>query len=218
MFDSVIFDLDGTLLNTIDDICDSLNIALESQGFRTYNSEETKAFVGSGVKIMVERALGLQDYDEETFEKVRATYMKEYALRQAIKTRPYEGTIDLLIELKKKGIKIGLLSNKPHQDTLRVVDFYFGLDKFDVVLGQREGIPVKPDPTALFELIDLLKTTKDKCIFVGDSDVDMMTANNGEIKKIGVLWGFRTIETLKENNADFVVETTKEILEIIDNV
>ena len=93
-------------MNTIDDICDSLNIALESQGFRTYNSEETKAFVGSGVKIMVERALGLQDYDEETFEKVRATYMKEYALRQAIKTRPYEGTIDLLIELKKRGVDL----------------------------------------------------------------------------------------------------------------
>jgi len=215
MFDSVIFDLDGTLLNTIDDICDSLNIALESQGFRTYNSEETKAFVGSGVKIMVERALGLQDYDEETFEKVRATYMKEYALRQAIKTRPYEGTIDLLIELKKRGIKIGLLSNKPHQDTLRVVDFYFGLDKFDVVLGQREGIPVKPDPTALFELIDLLKTTKDKCIFVGDSDVDMMTANNGEIKKIGVLWGFRTIDVLKSKNADYIVSSADEILSII---
>lgn len=215
MFDSVIFDLDGTLLNTIDDICDSLNIALESQGFRTYNSEETKAFVGSGVKIMVERALGLQNYDEETFEKVRATYMKEYALRQAIKTRPYEGTIDLLIELKKRGIKIGLLSNKPHQDTLRVVDFYFGLDKFDVVLGQREGIPVKPDPTALFELIDLLKTTKDKCIFVGDSDVDMMTANNGEIKKIGVLWGFRTIDVLKSKNADYIVSSADEILSII---
>ena len=215
MFDSVIFDLDGTLLNTIDDICDSLNIALESQGFRTYNSEETKAFVGSGVKIMVERALGLQNYDEEIFEKVRATYMKEYALRQAIKTRPYEGTIDLLIELKKRGIKIGLLSNKPHQDTLRVVDFYFGLDKFDVVLGQREGIPVKPDPTALFELIDLLKTTKDKCIFVGDSDVDMMTANNGEIKKIGVLWGFRTIDVLKSKNADYIVSSADEILSII---
>ena len=215
MFDSVIFDLDGTLLNTIDDICDSLNIALESQGFRTYNSEETKAFMGSGVKIMVERALGLQDYDEETFEKVRATYMKEYALRQAIKTRPYEGTIDLLIELKKRGIKIGLLSNKPHQDTLRVVDFYFGLDKFDVVLGQREGIPVKPDPTALFELIDLLKTTKDNCIFVGDSDVDMMTANNGEIKKIGVLWGFRTIDVLKSKNADYIVSSADEILSII---
>ena len=215
MFDSVIFDLDGTLLNTIDDICDSLNIALESQGFRTHNSEETKAFVGSGVKIMVERALGLQNYDEDTFEKVRATYMKEYALRQAIKTRPYEGTIDLLIELKKRGIKIGLLSNKPHQDTLRVVDFYFGLDKFDVVLGQREGIPVKPDPTALFELIDLLKTTKDKCIFVGDSDVDMMTANNGEIKKIGVLWGFRTIDVLKSKNADYIVSSADEILSII---
>ena len=156
-----------------------------------------------------------EDARKETFEKVRATYMKEYALRQAIKTRPYEGTIDLLIELKKRGIKIGLLSNKPHQDTLRVVDFYFGLDKFDVVLGQREGIPVKPDPTALFELIDLLKTTKDKCIFVGDSDVDMMTANNGEIKKIGVLWGFRTIDVLKSKNADYIVSSADEILSII---
>lgn len=215
MVDAIIFDLDGTLLNTIDDICDSLNIALESEGYKTYNSEETKAFVGSGVKIMVERALGNQVYTDEIFEKIRQIYMKEYEVRQAIKTHPYDGIIELLVELKKIGIKIGLLSNKPHQDTLRVVNHYFGLDKFDVVLGQREGVPIKPDPTALFELIELLKTSKDNCLFVGDSDVDMKTASNGNVNKIGVLWGFRTLKDLKDNNADYIVSSPREIIEIV---
>ncbi len=215
MVDTIIFDLDGTLLNTIDDICDSLNIALESEGYKTYNSEETKAFVGSGVKIMVERALGNQIYTDEIFERIRQAYMKEYEVRQAIKTHPYDGIIELLVELKKMEIKIGLLSNKPHQDTLRVVEHYFGLDKFDVVLGQREGVPIKPDPTALFELIELLKTSKDNCLFVGDSDVDMKTACNGNVNKIGVLWGFRTLKDLKDNNADYIVSSPREIIEIV---
>ncbi len=215
MINAIIFDLDGTLLNTIDDICDSLNIALSNEGYKTYTSEETKAFVGSGVKIMVERALGNQLYTSEAFEEIRKTYMKEYEVRQSIKTHPYEGIIDMLVELKRMGIKIGLLSNKPHQDTLRVVDHYFGLDKFDVILGQREGVPIKPDPTSLFELIKCLDTSKDKCLFVGDSDVDMKTANNGGVKKIGVLWGFRTFNDLKENNADYIVSSTKEIIDIV---
>lgn len=218
MTNVVIFDLDGTLLNTIEDISDSLNIALSNEGYPTFDSETTKAFVGSGVNIMIERALKGQEYDDKIFLRIKECYMKEYAVRQAIKTHPYNGTIGLLIKLKELGLKIGLLSNKPHEDTLKVVDHYFGLDKFDIVLGQRPGIPVKPDPTALFELLELFNSTKEETIFIGDSDVDMKTALNGGLKKIGVLWGFRTKKDLEENNADYIVNSTDEIIKIIENL
>lgn len=215
MYKAIIFDLDGTLLNTIEDITDSLNIALAQENLPTHSVEETKAFVGSGVKIMVERATKGLDCSEEQKKNVLDVYMKEYALRQAIKTRPYEGMIEVLKDIQKENVLIGLLSNKPHQDTLRVVDHYYGLSLFNVVLGQREGVPIKPDPTALFEIMRDLKVEPSECIFVGDSDVDMLTATNAKIAKIGVLWGFRNREVLKQCQADYIVENPQEILDIL---
>lgn len=215
MYKAIIFDLDGTLLNTIEDITDSLNIALASENLPTHSVEETKAFVGSGVKIMVERATKGLDCLEEQKKRVLDVYMKEYAVCQSIKTCPYDGMIDALKEIQRENILIGLLSNKPHQDTLRVVDHYYGLHLFNVVLGQREGVPIKPDPTALFEIMRDLKVEPKDCIFVGDSDVDMLTATNAKIDKIGVLWGFRTRQVLQACKADYIVDNPKEILDIL---
>ncbi|CDD93091.1 phosphoglycolate phosphatase [Coprobacillus sp. CAG:826] len=215
MYKAIIFDLDGTLLNTIEDITDSLNIALASENLPTHGVEETKAFVGSGVKIMVERATKGLDCTDEQKKRVLDVYMKEYTVRQSIKTCPYDGMIDALKEIQRENILIGLLSNKPHQDTLRVVDHYYGLHLFNVVLGQREGVPIKPNPTALFEIMRDLKVEPKDCIFVGDSDVDMLTATNAKIDKIGVLWGFRTRQVLQACKADYIVDNPKEILDIL---
>lgn len=215
MYKAIIFDLDGTLLNTIEDITDSLNIALASENLPTHGVEETKAFVGSGVKIMVERATKGLDCTDEQKKRVLDVYMKEYAVRQSIKTCPYEGMIETLKKIRKENILIGLLSNKPHQDTLRVVEHYYGLHLFNVVLGQREGVPIKPDPTALFEIMRDLKVEPKDCIFVGDSDVDMLTATNAKIDKIGVLWGFKTRQVLQACKADYIVDNPKEILDIL---
>ena len=215
MYKAIIFDLDGTLLNTIEDITDSLNVALASENLPTHSVEETKMFVGSGVKIMVERATHGLEVSEQTKANVLAVYMKEYAVRQAIKTCPYEGMKEVLIEIRKMKVKIGLLSNKPHQDTLRVVDHYYGLSLFDVVMGQREGVPIKPDPTALFEIMHDLGASKEETLFVGDSDIDMKTAANADVDKIGVLWGFRTRKVLEECKATYIVDSPNEILTIL---
>ncbi len=215
MYQAVIFDLDGTLLNTIDDICDSLNYALEKYGYSTHDVEETKAFVGSGVRIMVERALKFDNASEETKELVLKAYLEMYSKKQADKTKPYDGVITMIKSLRSLGLKIGLLSNKPHEDTLKIINKYFGLDLFDIVLGQRPGVPIKPNPTALYEIIDNLKAKKEQCLFVGDSDVDMQTAQNAKMDKIAVLWGFRTKEVVERYNPNYIVSNPQEILKFI---
>lgn len=213
---AVIFDLDGTLLNTIDDITESLNIALIQEGYATYTSEEVKCFVGSGVTIMVERALKGKTYNDQIFARIRSTYMKEYHNRQANHTGPYEGINEVIHTLHQRGILLGLLSNKPHEDTLRVVDHYFGLQYFDIVLGQREGVPIKPNPTALLEIVEQLHMKKEDCLFVGDSDVDMLTADNAQIEKVGVLWGFRDEETLKQHHAQHIIAHPTDLFALVE--
>lgn len=218
MYKAIIFDLDGTLLNTIDDICDSLNIALIENGFLSYTVEETKTFVGSGVRIMVERALHGIEHQKEDEINVLNGYLREYTKRQAIKTKPYNGVIDVIKELKNKGLMIGLLSNKPHIDTLKVVDNYFGLELFDIVLGQRDGVPIKPHPDALFEIINGFKLDKKECLFVGDSDVDMQTAINAVVDKVAVLWGFRTKEIIAKYHPNYFIKYPFELIKIVEEV
>lgn len=213
---AVIFDLDGTLLNTIEDITDSLNIALKQAGFSPYTSDEVKFFVGSGVSIMIERALKGKKYDEKTFALIRDIYMKEYHHRQAHHTRPYEGIKEVIQTLHHRGVLLGLLSNKPDEDTKRVVEHYFGLHHFDLVFGQREGIPIKPDPTALLEIVKQLHVKKEDCLFVGDSDVDMLTACNAQMEKVGVLWGFRDASVLKQFHAEHMIMHPDELLKIVE--
>lgn len=213
---AVIFDLDGTLLNTIEDITESLNIALKQAGFATFTSDEVKFFVGSGVSIMIERALKGKEYDEDTFALIRSTYMKEYHHRQANHTCPYNGIKEVIQALHHHGILLGLLSNKPDEDTKRVVEHYFGLQNFDLVFGQREGVPIKPDPTALLEIVKQLGVKKEDCLFVGDSDVDMLTACNAQIEKVGVLWGFRDASVLKKFHAEHMISHPNELIKIVE--
>ncbi len=216
MIKGIIFDLDGTLLNTIEDITDSINIALNEMGFiGDYTTEEMKYFVGSGVDILVQKAIAKYSTEEAKKNELKERYNFIYGKRKTIKTAPYEGTIELLKELRKKNITIALLSNKPHQDTLEVIDHYFGLENFDYPFGKREGIPTKPSPKGVFLLLDEMKLKPEEVLYIGDSDIDMKTAKNAHLTKIGVTWGFRTREELQVNDADYIIDSPNEILKIL---
>lgn len=211
MIKGIIFDLDGTLLNTIDDIADSVNAVLERHGFPTHTVEEYKMFVGSGAKILIERALG-NNTDNELFKTVFDEYIEYYGKHREDKTAPYAGVPEMLGKLKGK-YRLGVLSNKPHADTVPMVAAHFGDGLFDLVYGQRDGIPRKPDPTVVYGMINDMGLTVDEVMYVGDSENDILTANNAGCRACCVLWGFRTYEQMKNvGKCDFFARTADEVI------
>lgn len=219
MIKGVIFDLDGTLLNTIEDIKDSINLALNEMGLKgDYTTEEMKYFVGSGVDVLTERAIKKFHVQKERRIELKERYNYIYGKRKAIKTKPYEGISELILSLRKRHIIVALLSNKPHQDTLDVLDHYFGLQNFDFPFGKREGIPPKPNPQGVELLLETMNLKREEVIYVGDSDIDMQTARNANLTKIGVSWGFRTKQELYQNGADYIIDKPNQIIDIIENL
>ena len=211
MIKGIIFDLDGTLLNTIDDIADSVNAVLERHGLPTHTVEEYKMFVGSGAKILIERALG-NNTDNELFKTVFDEYIEYYGKHREDKTAPYAGVPEMLGKLKGK-YHLGVLSNKPHADTVPMVAAHFGDGLFDLVYGQRDGIPRKPDPTVVYGMINDMGLTVDEVMYVGDSENDILTANNTGCRACCVLWGFRTYEQMKNvGKCDFFARTADEVI------
>ena len=211
---AVIFDMDGTLLNTYEDLANAVNYGLEKSGFPTHDAEKYKYFCGNGTDVMITRALPIEYRDEETRKKVRELYFEYYNAHSGECTRPYDGIPELLTELRAKGIKLGVVSNKIDFMTQIVAKEYFG-DVFDCVTGQREGVPIKPDPAMVFEVMKTFGVTTDECIFVGDSDVDALTGKNSGAFMVGVLWGFRDEKELMENGADVVISKPSQILSYI---
>lgn len=211
---AVIFDMDGTLLNTYEDLANAVNYGLEKSGFPTHDAEKYKYFCGNGTDVMITRALPAEHRDEETLKKVRELYFEYYNAHSGECTRPYDGIPELLTQLRAKGIKLGVVSNKIDFMTRIVAKEYFG-DVFDCVTGQREGVPIKPDPAMVFEVMKTFGVTTDECIFVGDSDVDALTGKNSGAFMVGVLWGFRDEKELMENGADVVISKPSQILSYI---
>lgn len=215
MYKLIVFDLDGTLLNTIDDIKDSLNYALEKQGFPIYTVEKVKRFVGSGVKKLITRALKDLSNEQEVIQKVINDYNNKYVQIQKDKTQPYPNIIETLNKLKENKIQLAVLSNKPNEDTKKIITYYFGDKLFDYVLGQIEGIPVKPDATLLNQIINKYDVLKEEVLFIGDSDVDMLTARNANIDSVFVSWGFRNYADVKHLGITYIVNDALDILNII---
>ena len=210
-----IFDLDGTLLNTINTIEYHGNNTLRHFGLPEISVERYKILVGNGARILVERMLNENgNYDPETFEEIYNYYTAAYDADVKIYTEIYEGIENMLQALKKQGFKLAVLSNKPNDAVQETVKLYFG-DIFDLVYGAFEDLPKKPDTTILNKLMKELDCDKENSIYVGDTGVDMKTGKGGNLFTIGVLWGFRSKEELEENNADMIVSNTDEILKFV---
>lgn len=216
---TVIFDLDGTLLNTIDTITFYCNKALTENGFGEIPTEKYKLLVGNGAKLLIERALScFGQWSKDDFEKVFTLYNNLYDADTLYLTRPYDGILDMLSALKGKGFKLAVLSNKPDFATVDVVKNVFGEGVFDLCRGAVEGVPLKPAPDAVFEIMKELNTSSDEALFVGDTKVDIETGKNAGLYSIGVLWGFRDEAELTEAGADIIIDSPDMIIKTADTV
>ena len=210
---TVIFDLDGTLLDSIEDIASSMNKVLESLQLPTHKIEDYKHFVGGGVDILVENALSNQS--KEIKDEVIKRFKIEYDGKLHSKTLPYDGIYELLDELKKLDINLAVLSNKPHEFTVSYVNHFFKDYDFKEVHGQKKDVPKKPDPKAALDIVKCLDSSCENTYFIGDTKIDMQTAKSANMTAIGVLWGFRDEKELRDFGADFIVSNPLEILKII---
>ena len=214
MFKLVIFDLDGTLVNSIFDLGDSVNYVLEEEGLPCFDYETYKHFVGNGTAKLIERALPEGMRTKENIESFHKRFAEQYQKRCLDKTKPYEGIPKVLESLKEKGIKIAVASNKPDQFAGFIVRSIFGEGYFDMVLGKREGVPTKPDPAIINDILAELGAEAEQTLIVGDSDVDVITAHNAGIKCIGCEWGFRGREELETAGADIIISRPEELNEL----
>lgn len=210
---AVIFDLDGTLADTIASITYCGNLALSRFGLSSFGEEDYKHFVGDGAAMLVRRAL-LAAGDErlEHFDEVYEAYLEIFAKDCMYQVKPYEGICALLEELKRLSVRIAVLSNKPDRDSHRVVEALFGKGYFDFVQGQRADIPRKPDPAGVYRIMEAFGLSAGDFLYVGDSGVDMKTGRAAGIFTVGVLWGFRDRKELVENGADAVISKPLELL------
>ncbi|MBQ9802728.1 MAG: HAD family hydrolase [Clostridia bacterium] len=206
-----IFDLDGTVLDTLDDLADAVNAALVQNGFPTRTREEVCAFVGNGIKKLIERAVPSGTGEAET-ARTLGTFKTYYAAHCADKTAPYAGILPMLTAVRAAGVKTAVLSNKADFATQALCRRYFPAH-FDVVMGEREaeGIPKKPAPDAVFAIMRTVGVSAAETVYVGDSEVDVQTAANAGVDAVLVSWGFRTPAVLLANGAKTVVDTTDEL-------
>ena len=214
MIKSIIFDLDGTLLNTIEDLANACNYALTTLGYKTHEVEKYKTFVGNGIYKLVERMLPEDRRDMENIEKALKLFDTYYEKHMIDMTKPYDGIMEMLDSLINRGINIAVVSNKPHEFTTEVVKNYFG-DRFKVVYGHKKNTKEKPDPWAVLEVIEEFNVNKDECLYIGDSEIDINTAKNAGVKSVGVEWGFRGKGELEAAGANYIVNKPEQILEIL---
>ena len=209
-YDIYVFDMDGTILNTIEDITDATNFAMSKMGYSTYTVNDVKGFVGNGIRTLIDRAVP-EDTSEEDRKKTLAYFMEYYNIHCQDKTGPYPGIIELLTELKKSGKKLAVVSNKADAPVKLLADEMFsGL--FDVAIGERAGVNKKPARDMVDLAIETINMPDGRAVYIGDSNVDFETSVNSELDCILVTWGFREKEYLKTFNAKYMVDEPEEIL------
>ena len=210
MYKLVIFDLDGTLVNSLEDLGNACNSALERFGYPVHPMESFRYFVGDGVPMLIRRALPEKERTEEAIAKVKAVFDEIYGRNYNVCTRPYDGITELLDRLKAEGILIAVASNKPDNFTQTIVTSMFG-DTFSYVSGKKEGFEKKPDPQIALHIMEKLGVSSEETLFAGDSSVDMQTAHNAGCDCIGCVWGFRTLQELTDNKATYIANSPDDI-------
>lgn len=211
-YTTIIFDLDGTLMNTLDDLAISTNYALAENGLPIRTVEEVRQFVGNGVRKLIERAVP-ENTTTEVVNSVLSSFHNHYKVHCKDHSRPYDGILDLLARLKEMGIKMAIVSNKPDGEVKKLNAVYFA-EYIDVALGENEkaGIPRKPSPAMVYEAIKQLGVSADTCLYVGDSEVDIQTARNAGIDCLSVTWGFKDADFLAKNGATQMIDAPSQML------
>jgi phosphoglycolate phosphatase len=211
----LIFDLDGTLLDTVADLAASTNYALNLCGFPTHETAAYRFFVGNGINKLFERVLPQGEKTQENILLIRQHFLEYYGTHNTELTEPYPGISDLLQSLQKLGIQLAVASNKYQQGTEDLIQNFFPEIEFVAVFGQRENIPVKPDPTIVSDILAIAKVEKANVLYIGDSGVDMQTAQNAGIDAAGVTWGFRSRAEMEQFLPKYFVDNPVEILDIL---
>jgi phosphoglycolate phosphatase len=214
-YNAVIFDLDGTLVDSLDDLADAMNSVLESLGFPTHPRSPYRRFVGDGVAMLVRRAVPADVEDEGLIAEYVGMMREEYARRWLNKTRPYPGVLELLSALRDHGLKTAVLSNKPDPATRTIVSKLFADHPFHHVQGALPDTPLKPDPTTALEVSTKLDVPAQRTIYVGDTNIDMRTGRRAGMFTVGVTWGFRDEAELRSSGAQRIVHHPLELLEVL---
>ena len=211
----IVFDLDGTLLNSLEDLADSANWVLAQHGFPTHPVDAYRYFVGDGVRKLIERILPQEERTEARIEQCRQEFVAYYKVHMEDKTSVYEGITELLVELKNRGLKIAVATNKVHIAVKPLMEKYFPEIRFDSMIGQREGVPVKPAPQIMFDILRETGCEPSEALHVGDTATDMQLAHNAGVTPVGVLWGYRPLKELQEAGAKFIIEKPEELLGLV---
>ena len=211
-----IFDLDGTLTNTLESMTYSVNLTLEEMGLSKITKDQCRLFVGNGARVLIEKSLkAAGDTDASRIEEGMEIYGRIFDENCTYHVTPYEGIPEMLKALKDKGIQLAVLSNKPDRQTVKVVKAIFGEELFDYAQGQKEGIRRKPEPDGVWYLMEQMHVSKEECLYIGDSEVDAATGRNAGLKTIGVLWGFRDRKTLETAEVDDLIDRPDELLQFV---
>ncbi len=215
---AVIFDLDGTLSDSIHSIKYCGDIALKAVGIGPFAADDYKYFVGDGAANLIRRALiAGGDTEVSRFEEAFAVYKEVFRENCMYKVEPYEGIRELLAALKERGLKLTVLSNKPHAETVNVIETLFGKGYFDVIQGQKDNVAIKPSPEGAFQILEQLHMTADEVLYLGDTATDMKTGKSLGAFTIGALWGFRERRELEEGGADAIIARPMEMLDFLDD-
>jgi phosphoglycolate phosphatase len=212
-----IFDLDGTLIDSLGDLADAMNAVLKDRAHHVHPRNSYRHFVGDGIEMLVRRALPPEAVDQTDVPAVVQQMRREYSTRWTATTRPFPGIPELLAELASNEARTAILSNKPDGPTREIVGELFPDDPFAIVRGARDGVPLKPDPTAALEVVSELGVRPERSVFVGDTSIDMKTGRNAGMRTVGVTWGFRDADELLDAGAEHIIDAPLQLIEILES-